>query len=439
MTYEKYEAFLGVLKDSSKYLVVPLNKFLHTIDSTHIVIGIRHDVDVDFEKAKELARIEHRLGIQASYYFLHTAAYYYTNPADTLSRLPNISSRIADFQYKWKHEVGFHNDLVSLQLIYKQDPKVFLKNELKKLREIGLQVTGTASHGAPQLRPFQCLNYYFFAECDDKPFNENFKNLHSVTIDQKDVKLAKGTLKEFDFDYEAYFINNTHYFSDVKYINSKRWNMSFNDWQGLKPGDRAIILIHPEHWDKATNESEFEKFTVEGQVNQSVIDVYKRTVDVVFRHGDMIDQKIINFITTKGTAAVFVNNMPCISGITTCDLSKKQVFKLESANCKTINSWSLNVHTIPNNEAEIVGIKLRQKGHEASINQQTRTITIAIDPKYRNRKTNIILHTSQFATVCKNGKPLKNKRLRLKPNSETAISILSEDGSVEHEWKIIVT
>ena len=215
--------------------------------------------------------------------------------------------------------------------------------------------------------------------------------------------------------------------------------MSFNDWQGLKPGDRAIILIHPEHWDKATNESEFEKFTVEGQVNQSVIDVYKRTVDVVFRHGDMIDQKIINFITTKGTAAVFVNNMPCISGITTCDLSKKQVFKLESANCKTINSWSLNVHTIPNNEAEIVGIKLRQKGHEASINQQTRTITIAIDPKYRNRKTNIILHTSQFATVCKNGKPLKNKRLRLKPNSETAISILSEDGSVEHEWKIIVT
>src|SRR5664280_2827752 len=72
-TWQKYESFLKKISDTSKYIVLPLNEFRQTLNSKKIVIGLRHDVDIDLNVAYEFSKIESNLGFRSTYFILHTA------------------------------------------------------------------------------------------------------------------------------------------------------------------------------------------------------------------------------------------------------------------------------------------------------------------------------------------------------------------------------
>ena len=55
-TWEKYASFLNKISDTSKYIVLPLNEFRQTFNSKKIVIGLRHDVDIDLNVALSVFR-----------------------------------------------------------------------------------------------------------------------------------------------------------------------------------------------------------------------------------------------------------------------------------------------------------------------------------------------------------------------------------------------
>jgi hypothetical protein len=217
-----------------------------------------------------LATVEKNFGIRSSYYILHTAGYYLEKPNNMAVHDDSIISPLKIIQNDYHHEIGWHNDLVTLQLVYNIDPVLFFHHELEWLRKKGLQISGSASHGSVYCDGLKYLNFYFFEEYKS-PIYGHFVNNDSALINEKWVKIRHGTLKEFDLDYEAYFMNNNKYYSDATLLNGLRWSISRLDLNTLLPGDRVIILMHPIYYlPYGSSATEFTSFSLPGQISSSI-------------------------------------------------------------------------------------------------------------------------------------------------------------------------
>ncbi len=155
-TYENYAWFLSQVSDTSRYIVVPINEFRRVHDKNKVVIGLRHDVDVDLNKAFGFSQTERQLGFRSTYYILHTASYYLQDALDVSKHNPAILPTLKTMQDEYGFEIGWHNDLVTLQVVYGLDPVIFLHQELKWLRENGLRISGSSSHGSNY-----CYTYHY--------------------------------------------------------------------------------------------------------------------------------------------------------------------------------------------------------------------------------------------------------------------------------------
>lgn len=238
-TYRSYERLLQRLADADRFRVVPLNEFESTTNDARPVIGLRHDVDRRLKSAVTLARLEHAAGLRATYFVLHTAAYWQQN---------SLVSTLRALQDDLGHEVGWHNDLVTLQCVLGVDACGYLQGELARLRRAGIRVSGVSAHGSPHCYRLGYHNNYFFTDFPER-FPE-FPNDTVVHTESGDCPIPKARLADFGFEYEAYHLDDNLYFSDSSFDErERRWHPKDLDLDALSPGDKVIILIHPCHWD----------------------------------------------------------------------------------------------------------------------------------------------------------------------------------------------
>ena len=216
-TYAEYDRFLDRLAGRE---VVPLREFATGRGDT----ALRHDVDGRLESALELARREHDRGLRATYFVLHTAPYY---------GRPDLVDRLSELQ-TLGHEVGWHNDLVTLALVHGVDPEPYLRRELEGIRGGGIEVVGVSAHGSPWCHRLGFHNDYAFSDLPQPitGFPTRFEPI--------------GTLADFGFDYDAYSLGEDAYFSDSRFEHGRRAHPA--DLH-LGPGKRTIVLTHPCHWD----------------------------------------------------------------------------------------------------------------------------------------------------------------------------------------------
>ena len=216
-TYAEYERFLDRVSGRD---VVPLRDFARGLGD----LALRHDVDDRLDSALALARLEHERGLRTTYFVLHSAPYYSRpNLLDSLRELESLG-----------HEVGWHNDLVTLALVHGVDPGPYLRGELERLRGGEIDVVGVAAHGSPWCHRLGFHNDYAFADLPQpRPgFPTRFEPI--------------GTLADFGFAYDAYSLGEDAYFSDSRFERGRRAHPA--DFQ-LEPGKRTIVLTHPCHWD----------------------------------------------------------------------------------------------------------------------------------------------------------------------------------------------
>jgi len=90
-TVKKYQQLLRAI-NASDYAIQNMASFME--DPTHRVIVLRHDVDERPENTLPLARAEHRLGIQSTYYFRIVG----------ISNNPEVIKEIVGLG----HEIGYH-------------------------------------------------------------------------------------------------------------------------------------------------------------------------------------------------------------------------------------------------------------------------------------------------------------------------------------------
>jgi hypothetical protein len=216
--YAEWGHFLDRLGERD---VVPMREFARGDGD----LALRHDIDAELGSALELAQIEHERGLRATYFVLHTAPYW----AD-----PELVSRIRHLQ-DLGHEVGLHNDLVTVERVHGGDTRTELADALTRLRGAGIDIVGVAAHGSPWCHRLGFHNNYAFAGWD-----EPVTGFPDTAVRQKLVPA------EFGLEYEAYHVPRDVYFSDSTFEQGRRAHPADLP---LEPGRRTIVLVHPDHWD----------------------------------------------------------------------------------------------------------------------------------------------------------------------------------------------
>ncbi len=387
-TFEKYAAFLAKVSDTSKYIVLPINDFRQTKNSKKIVIGLRHDVDNDLNVAYTFSETESKLGFRSTYYILHTAPYYLENKYIMSVHSERILPILKSMQDDRHFEIGWHNDLVTLQAVYSMDPVLFLHNELKWLRSNGINIYGSASHGSNYCYTYFYLNYYFFEECT-YPAVGQFVNNTSLPINGTAVPMKKGKFSDFDLKYEAYFLDNNKYFSDASITNGVRWNIGMLDINKLVPGDRVILLLHPIHWHKASTDANIETFKINGQ-KSSVIYPLNSTITVELPYG--MDYKLLAAAFTLSPGAYSkVSGKMQVSATSVNDYSNQVIFTVYAENRDVRKDWIIDVHYAKNSVCSFESFIIPGLTKYVNINSAQKTILIEI-----NEGTNLLNLPVQF-------------------------------------------
>ena len=344
-TYRKYVDFLNEISDTGKYIVLPINEFIKTTNPKKIIIGLRHDIDLDLDIAFNLSKVENNVGFRSTYFVLHTANYYLANPGNKAVHNELIIPSLKKMQNVFHHEIGWHNDLITLQLVYKIDPVIFLHQELSWLRDNGLFITGTASHGSNFCYTYKYVNWYFWKEFPN-PNVAAFKNYESAIVGGETIVFKKAFLKDFDLDYEAYFINFNKYYSDASTVNGQRWNFGMLDLKTLYPGDRVQILMHPIYYSPTgSDQAHLLSINLTGQV-KSTINHADATIVAEMPADKITDSLVINF-TLSEKANAYIGRRRLVSGVSVIDCSEPVNLKIVAENGLASVDWTINVNQQP--------------------------------------------------------------------------------------------
>lgn len=155
-------------------------------------VTLRHDVDHSMAVALDMARIEHSLCVRSTY-FLLTPGWGQSNylgswVAGRFVMSPEGKSGIAEL-VKMGHEVGYHNNLVTVSRQSGTSPVDLLGSVMSEFSRYVDGPIGTASHGDREARLGGYVNYDFIREYD-------------------------GDLSELGIAYEAYSMPRAGYLSD---------------------------------------------------------------------------------------------------------------------------------------------------------------------------------------------------------------------------------
>ena len=243
-TWDQYTDLMTLLSDK-KFLVLPLNEMRSTFDSTVVVVGLRHDIDLNPFKALEMSDIEKHFNLRATYFVLATAEYYGTVANCEIIRRPEMDY-VYEELYNKGAEIGIHNDLLTLMITYNIDPKIFTLDEISHYATLGIPVYGSAAHGSPIAKELKISNYEMFSD---------FAARDSVTYNDIKYPVGKYSLKDCGLEYEAYHIRYDQYYSESggKWNDHAGFTGIIEKLKSSKPGDRIQILTHPCWWGKRAN------------------------------------------------------------------------------------------------------------------------------------------------------------------------------------------
>ena len=242
--YVTYDNFLNHIANSDHFLIVQQKDFKNTTSADKVIISMRYDIDDNINASVKFAYREHKYGIKSTYFVLHSAKYYGDTKRAYFKRNDDVQFYLKKMQDDFGQEIGFHNDLVTLQVIYGIEPKEFLKTELEWLRGNGINISGTTYHGSPYCWIYKYFNTWFWYEYADPQGHDQY-----VIKDRFVFKVEKDSLTTYNLQYEGGLLHPDYFFADANFVDGKRWNMNMVNLDTIKTGKKVIILLHPEHWD----------------------------------------------------------------------------------------------------------------------------------------------------------------------------------------------
>jgi len=216
---KEYKEFLNSIDFTSEHFSdIALNK----IDLQNKKrFCLRHDIGnaVDFERCISFARVEKKLDIKATYFFLHTSAFFNYSPIiiDTCKSLIDMG-----------HEIGIcNNALTAYYMLNKSKSfKKILLEPIEFFRNNGIDIKGSTSFNGDLFPGMNYENYEIWSEYS-KNKNEGFSKLDFDRVSLKTLGLL----------YETYFLDYDYYLSDYGF----KWTGFIINKGRPKLTERSII------------------------------------------------------------------------------------------------------------------------------------------------------------------------------------------------------
>lgn len=238
-TWDDYRRLLGELKQP-RYRVLTMAAFAKAgSDPQSVTVGMRHDSDSHPEKMVAMAAIEDELHIPSTYYILHSAAYYGRVVDGRMIRHAAITALAQDL-HRRGFEIGIHTDLFQMMWKHNFDPVGFMQAEIADYAKLGIPVTGAAAHGDSEVIRRKLNNMWIFAE---------FGKRGDIEVNGRLYPYGLRTVAEHCLAYEAYLLKPNESTGDIDgRLTGKGVAALIALLAGIPPGQRVIILTHPEHW-----------------------------------------------------------------------------------------------------------------------------------------------------------------------------------------------
>lgn len=142
-----YRSLIDDLLGMDSVAIVPLKEMMTTPDSGVRLVGLRHDIDTNPGGALKAARYLAQQGVCGSFYLLHTASYYGSSGIGGFTRHPMLTELVYRLIVAGC-EIGIHNDAYWVYTKQNADGAKRLKEEIRWLRSVGADVTGTVAHNS---------------------------------------------------------------------------------------------------------------------------------------------------------------------------------------------------------------------------------------------------------------------------------------------------
>lgn len=199
-------------------------------------IGVRHDCDNVIHPAVHMARWEAERGYRSTYYILHTSPYWQDKQL-LRSSLETIAG--------YGHEIGIHNDAITVALETGRDPADVLHEATDELRSYGHTIRSTVAHGNRLCGPARYVNDEMFLECVRPIYGGPDRTLeHNGRL----VPVPQVSLSAFGLDFDANWLSRGDYLSD----SGGRWSQPFAEVADAWPSRGQLhMLVHPDWWTEA--------------------------------------------------------------------------------------------------------------------------------------------------------------------------------------------
>jgi hypothetical protein len=330
-------------------------------------------------------------------------------------------------------EIGWHNDLVTLQVIYNINPVNFFRSELDWLRSNGIKIYGTAAHGSSYCKSYHYMNFYFFHECTFPVVPDRENNI-TVPKDGKYITLLKRNLSDFNLEYEAYFLNNNKAYSDAVITNGVRWNIGMLDPDKLAKGDRVIILIHPIHWHKPSIHNNIEEFSITGQ-KSCLIDSINCKIQVEMPYGTNKSSLSPVYQLSAGAYAKIDGKMQ-VSSKSHNNFNNPITYTVFAENREIKKQWTVEVHT-EKNLANFISFSIPGMHGQPKIDTINNTISTEVytAPKDSVRPS-FVLSRGSHAWI---GKQEQISDVNYRNFSHPiTYDVVSKDSQIIKKWKVNV-
>jgi hypothetical protein len=192
------------------------------------VVAVRHDCDNVILPAVELAEWEAERGYLSTYYILHTAPYWQDK-----TLLTESLAAIAECG----HEIGIHNDAITVAIETGRDPGEVLHEAVEELRGYGHTIRSTVAHGNALCGVHKYVNDEMFEGC----YREAYGDISRLGF-------APVPLADFGLNFDANWLPRGDYLSD----SGGRWSQPFDSVAEAFPARGQLhMLVHPDWWVEA--------------------------------------------------------------------------------------------------------------------------------------------------------------------------------------------
>jgi len=220
-THTKYIILLNSLLDLGYNFYRVKDYFLKKLNEPFILL--RHDVDRRPYASLEMAKIEHKLGVVATYYFRVP----YTYNIEVIKEIQNLG-----------HEIGYHYESLAVANGNFEKAIEDFESNLSKLREIS-DVKSIAMHGRPTSKwdsrwLWKEFNYKEYGILSEPYFDIDFTKVAYITDAGR--KWGDDSVNLRDKVDSKFNIKIRNSDDIIKFLETNRVNLMLN--------------IHPEHWAK---------------------------------------------------------------------------------------------------------------------------------------------------------------------------------------------